>query len=53
MIQMVLQELSQLHAIKVCLTKACSIFLGDVVLAVMLHVVWFISSMSGLSAVLP
>lgn len=47
------QELSQLRAIRVCLTKARSIFPGDAVLAAMLSGVWFISSMSILSAVLP
>lgn len=52
-IQMAPQELSQLCAIRVCLITACSIFLGDMVLAEMLRVIWFVSSVSSLSAVLP
>lgn len=42
---MVPQELSQLHAIRVSLTKARSVFLGDAVLAAMLSTVRFISSL--------
>lgn len=52
-IHVVPQELSQLRAIRVCRTKARSIFLGDVVLAGMLSAAGFISLMSSFSALLP
>lgn len=46
------QRLSQLPVARTCLTKARSIFVGDVVLAVVLLVGW-LSNMWSLPAVLP